>query len=75
MQTEEITIRVPSDDAKSYRESSPEERKKLDLLLAWRLHDALHVTESLEDVMDQMSHMAQERGLTPEILESILNER
>ena len=47
----------------------------LDLLLSLHLHDALHPSGSLQDLMRELSRKAQERGLTPEILESILHER
>ena len=73
MQTEEITIRVDAEAAKAYRAASDQERRKLDLLLSLRLLDALHPGGSLKDLMSELSRKAQERGLTPEILESILN--
>lgn len=72
MQTEEITIRVDTDAARAYRATSDQGRRKLDLLLSLRLHDALDSVGSLKDVMRDISRKAQERGLTPEILESIL---
>jgi hypothetical protein len=74
MQTEEITIRVAPNDAKAYREASEERRRKLDLLLAMKLHDVLQPGVTLSTLMDEVSRKAEERGLTPEILESILNE-
>ncbi len=74
MQTEEITIRVDAEAAQAYREASQQDRRKLDLLLSLRLHDALRPGGSLKDLMSEISRKAQERGLTPEILESILRE-
>lgn len=74
MQTEEITIRVDPEAAQAYRAASDEERRKLDLLLSLRLHDALRPGRSLKELMGDISRKAQERGLTPEILESILHE-
>jgi hypothetical protein len=74
MQTEEITIRVDSEAARSYRAASEQERRKLDLLLSLRLLDVLRPSRPLKEVMQDISRKAQERGLTPEILESILNE-
>ncbi len=74
MQTEEITIRVDSEAARAYRAASEQERRKFDLLMSLRLHDALRPSGSLQELMRDLSHKAQERGLTPEILESILNE-
>jgi hypothetical protein len=74
MQTEEITIRVDPEAAQAYRAASEQERRKLDLLLSLRLHDALRPSGSLKELMRDISRKAQERGLTPEILESILRE-
>jgi hypothetical protein len=74
MQTEEITIRVDADAARAYRATADEDRKKLDLLLSLRLSEALHPRGSLRELMHELSRKAQERGLTPEILESILRE-
>jgi hypothetical protein len=74
MQTEEITIRVDPEAARAYRAASEQERRKLDLLLSLRLHDALRPSGSLKELMRDISRKAQERGLTPEALESILHE-
>jgi hypothetical protein len=73
MNTEEITIRVDSEAARGYREASEQDRRKFDLLLSLRLHDVLSPNGSLQDVMREISRKAQERGLTPEILDSILD--
>jgi hypothetical protein len=74
MQTQEITIRVDPDAASAYRAASEQERRKLDLLLSLRLQDVLRPGGSLKDLMRDISRKAQERGLTPEILETILHE-
>jgi len=74
IQTEQITIRVDSEAARAYRAASEQEQRTLDLLLSLRLHDALCPSGSLKEVMRDISRKAQERGLTPEILESILKE-
>jgi hypothetical protein len=73
MQTQEITIRVDPLAANAYLAASDEDRRKLDLLLSLRLQDATQPGESLESVMREIGRRAQERGLTPEILESIIN--
>jgi hypothetical protein len=75
MPTEEITIRVDPGAAEAYRTASDEVRRKLDLLLNIRLQDALRPGGSLQDLMREISRKAHERGLTAEILESILDER
>ena len=74
MRKEEITIRVDAATAKLYREASEQDRRKLDLLLSSRLHDAFRSPRTLKEVIGDLSAKAQERGLTPEILESILCE-
>jgi len=74
MQTEEITIRVDAEAARAYRSAREEDRRKLDLLLSLRLHDALRPGVSLGELMRDISREAQQRGLTPEILDSILHE-
>jgi len=74
LQTEEITIHVDPDAAKSYRDAPEEERRKLDLLLSMRLKDAVRPGRSLRQVMSELSQKAQSRGMTPAILESILHD-
>jgi hypothetical protein len=75
MSAEAITIQVDPEAARAYKSVSDEERRKLDLLLNLRLREAIRPGASLEDIMDEMSRNAQQRGLTPEILQSILDER
>lgn len=75
MKTKEITIRVDEDAAKAYRSAPEEERRKLDLLLSLRLSEATQSAGSLKDVMREISRKAQDRGLTAEVLESILDEQ
>jgi hypothetical protein len=75
MRTEEITIHVDAEAANAYRSASEENRRKLDLLLSLRLTEATRSSRSLKEVMREISWKAQERGLTPEILESILDEQ
>jgi len=74
MATKEISIRVSDQAAEAYRAASPDERRKLDALLSMRLTEAVRSKRSLEDVMSEMSRRAQERGLTSEKLQEILND-
>lgn len=74
MQTEEITIRVDSEAARAYKSASEEDRGKLDLLLSLRLHDAMNPSGSLQELMRDVSRKAQKRGVTPAILEEIVND-
>ena len=69
---EHITVSVDSDVAARYRSASNPERRKLDLLVNLCLRDATASGKSLKDTMLEISSKAQRRGLTPEILQSIL---
>ena len=73
--TDQITVSVDPDVANAYRLASDNDRRKLDLLVNLRLRDATRSKASLNEVMLEISHNAQQRGLTPEILKSILDGR
>ncbi len=75
MSGEQITVFVDSDVAEAYRSATDQQRRKLDLLVNLRLRDATRTKTSLEETMREISQNAQRRGLTPEILESLLNEQ
>lgn len=70
--TEQISVSVDSNVAERYRSASDEERRKLDLLVNLRLYEATTPGKPLRDVMREISRSAQRRGMTPEILQSIL---
>lgn len=74
----EIRIKVPLDIAQSYWNATEEERQKIATKIAFYLKSStLSRQESLNQLyktMDTIGQKAQERGLTPEILESLLNE-
>ena len=69
-----ITVSVDSDVAKAYRSASDSERRKLDLLINLWLRDVTKPGKSLRETMSEISRNAQRRGLTPEILQSILDD-
>ena len=76
---EEITIKVPSEVAEAYRNATEEEREQLQLKIAAIMQSQFRTKRQeaiarLRNTMDKASFEAQERGLTPEILESILND-
>ena len=73
METTPITIEVDSNAAKIYAAATPEEQWKMQVLLSLRLRDlTIKPRRSLREVMDEIGAEAEARGLTPEILESIL---
>jgi hypothetical protein len=74
MATEEITIRVDPETAKAFNSTSAQERQKLELLLNFKLKESLSKSDSLLEIMDEISREALEKGLTPEILQSLLED-
>jgi hypothetical protein len=74
METQEITIRVPSEVARFYESASKEKRQKLDALLGIWLREAEQPSRPLEEIMRDASDQARRNGLTPERLRAILNE-
>ena len=75
MSTEAITLEVDSEAARAFRSVSAEGREKLQVLLGiWLKEFARADALSLKETMDEISRKAQGRGLTPEILESVLEE-
>lgn len=75
METTAITIHVETESAKAFAKASLEEQRKMQLLLSLRLQDLTTPPgKSLKTVMDKMGARAEARGLTPEILESLLRD-
>ncbi len=69
-----ITVPVDTEIADLYAQASPEIRRKVQLLLSLRAREIILSSQPLPELMDEISRRAQERGLTPEILESLLDE-
>ncbi len=74
METRTITVRVDAEIADAYEASSEPDRRKIDLLINLKLKEMVKQVRPLEEVMEDISRKAQERGLTPEILDAILAE-
>jgi hypothetical protein len=71
----EITIEVSAEVAEAYRSASPEERKRIQDVISFLLQKSGDSDLAfLRKLMDEISDRAELRGLTPEILESILSE-
>jgi hypothetical protein len=74
----EITIQVPADVAEIYRQSSHAERQQLSMRIGAIVRQGLNRQEDsympLKESMNRLAAEAQQNGLTPEILESILND-
>jgi hypothetical protein len=73
MATATISLEVDVETAQAFAAASAEDRRKLQLLLSLRLREltAGHA-RPLKEVMDDIGRNAEERGLTPGILESLL---
>lgn len=70
---ETITIPVPPEVAQAYQQANPQQQQALQTMLKLFL-DSNFMQKSLSQVMEEIATKAEQRGLTPEILESILND-
>ncbi len=71
----EINIKVTPEIAEAYQKSTEKEKQSLQTLIALFFHqDVTREMDFLGKIMNEISDRAVARGLTPEILESILNE-
>ena len=68
----EITIQLSQRLAERYQEAPVELQKKAQLLLDIFLNELESSPRSLTVIMDEISENAQKRGLTPAILETLL---
>jgi hypothetical protein len=75
MSTENISITVDADAARSFFEAPPEERRKMEILLGLRLRELTSKdARSLKEIMDEIGSQAEAKGLTPEMVESMLRD-
>lgn len=70
---ENITIQVEPEIAKAYREAEPEKQQKVLLVFNLILKE-LFKDASFEEIVQQIRQEADENGLTPEILEELLQD-
>jgi hypothetical protein len=68
-----ITIPLDPQTAQIYESSAPDDKKKVQALLSLRLRElAAGEYPSLQYVLDEVGCKAKDRGLTPEMLDSLL---
>lgn len=73
--SEEITIKVSPKVAQAYQNATERERQYLEAIVTLFFEQDLNnKIDFFGKIMDEISDQAVSRGLTPEILESILNE-
>ena len=70
---EAITINVDNEVAQAYREAEFNQQQKLWMMIKLFFQPDL-ARKTLSDVMVEIADKAEKRGLTPEILQSILEE-
>jgi hypothetical protein len=70
-----VVVNIPLDNetAKIYEKAPKADKKKMQILMSLWLREFEKPSISLDELMDDISRKAQARGLTPDILESILN--
>jgi hypothetical protein len=70
-----VTVKIPLDNetAKIYEKAPLADKKKIQLLMSLWLREFEKPSIMLDKSMDDIARKAKKRGLTPEILEAILN--
>jgi hypothetical protein len=70
-----VIINIPLDNetAKIYEKAPQADKKKMQILMSLWLREFEKPSISLDELMDDISRKAQERGLTSEILEESLS--
>jgi hypothetical protein len=73
MRTKTLTIRLDPESAEALTAASPDDQKKIKVLLGLWLRDLTKAEPSdLKKLMDELSRKAKAQDLTPEILDSLL---
>jgi len=73
MENRTITIPLDPQTARAYDSAGPDEKRKMQALLSLWLRDLTAGEHpSLREVLDDVASKAKSRGMTPEILDSLL---
>ena len=68
-----ITIPLDPETARAYNSAAPEEKRKIQALVSlWLRELAAGEYPSLQQVLDEVGNKAKSRGLTTEVLDSLL---
>jgi len=68
-----IAIQIDEDIAQAFQSSQPEQQQQMQAWLNQWMRQALKISK-LQNTMDRLSDEAVANGLTPEILQAIINE-
>lgn len=63
-----------NENSLAFNSSSAQKRQKMELLLNLKLRESLNNSDFLLEIMNEISQEAIEKGLTPEILQSLLED-
>lgn len=69
-----VSIQVDNEAAKIYTSASVEQQQKLQMLFSTLLHEFNNSPRALLALMDEISNKAKAKGLTPDILDALLDE-
>jgi hypothetical protein len=69
-----ITLQIDEDTAQAFQSSQPERKQQIQILINQWMRQALKIN-ALQNTMDKISDEAVANGLTPEILQEIINEQ
>jgi hypothetical protein len=73
MPNSSVTIPLDPQTARAYDSATPEDKRKIQALLSlWLRELATDQYPSLQHVLDEAGRKAKSRGLTPEILDSLM---
>lgn len=73
MAAKTLSIPLDAETAKAYDAAPAEEKKKMEALVSlWLRELATAELSTLAQVLDEVARKARARGLTPELLESLL---
>lgn len=71
-----ISIEVDKELASTFAQASAVEKRKFQLLLNLRLKELIcNPNRPLLEIMDEIGEYSEAQGMTPELLESLLNEK
>ena len=73
--TANVSVKLDAEAARIYKSASKEDQKKIEILLSLWMREFGAPSKPLKDLMDEISDKAQKRGLTPEILEALLDDK
>ena len=73
--TATVNMQLDMEAARIYQQATTAEKQKMQVLMSLWLREFGKPTKSLRTVMDEISDNAEARGLTPDILDSLLNEK